>query len=241
MDSPSRANASAGAGASTRDELFDYWNHNAQHHPRVLGAVPAGCVSALDIGCGDGLLVRKLARRVGSVVGVDRSPEMVRLARARAGEASNTRFLAADFVKSRAETGSEAEAGTDTGSGEEIGGREDIGTGYGFVCAVTVVHHVGFTAATGAMTEALAPGGRLVVVGIAADSTRFDRALGMAAVCANPVYRRRNGGEGGEPAMPVARPTMSWREVRTESKRLLPGRRYRRHLLWRYSLVWDKP
>lgn len=239
MDSPSSANASAGAsagaGAITRDELFDYWNHNAEHHPRVLGAVPAGCASALDIGCGDGLLVRKLARRVGSVVGVDRSPEMVRLARERVGEVSNTRFLAADFVKSRAETG----AGT--GSGEEIGSREDIGTGYGFVCAVTVVHHVDFTAAIGAMTEALAPSGRLVIVGIAADSTRFDRALGMAAVCANPVYRRRNGGEGGEPAMPVARPTMSWREVRAESKRLLPGRRYRRHLLWRYSLVWDKP
>ena len=25
------------------------------------------------------------------------------------------------------------------------------------------------------------------------------------------------------------------------ARRLLPGARYRRHLLWRYSLLWAKP
>ena len=34
---------------------------------------------------------------------------------------------------------------------------------------------------------------------------------------------------------------MTWREVRAEAARLLPGVRYRRHLLWRYSLIWQKP
>jgi len=34
---------------------------------------------------------------------------------------------------------------------------------------------------------------------------------------------------------------MTWREVRAEAARLLPGVRYRRHLLWRYSLRWQKP
>ncbi|MCF3962804.1 class I SAM-dependent methyltransferase [Streptomyces fuscigenes] len=210
---------------STGRALHDYWNHNAEHHPRVLDAVPEGCTSALDVGCGEGLLVRKLARRVRTVVGVDRSPEMVRLARERAAEAPNARFVAADFVKGREERASAAE----------------IGRGYGFVCAVTVVHHAGFAEAVEAMTSLLAPGGRLVIVGIAADGTPFDRALGLAAVAANPVYRRLHGGEGGMDGMPVARPTMSWRQVREESKLLLPGRRYRRHLLWRYSLMWDKP
>ena len=34
---------------------------------------------------------------------------------------------------------------------------------------------------------------------------------------------------------------MTWAQVRETAARLLPGVRYRRHLLWRYSLVWTKP
>ena len=34
---------------------------------------------------------------------------------------------------------------------------------------------------------------------------------------------------------------MTWAEVRTAARGLLPGVRYRRHLLWRYSLLWRKP
>jgi hypothetical protein len=34
---------------------------------------------------------------------------------------------------------------------------------------------------------------------------------------------------------------MTWDEVRVGALRLLPGVRYRRHMLWRYSLMWRKP
>ncbi|WSX58418.1 class I SAM-dependent methyltransferase [Streptomyces sp. NBC_00986] len=60
-----------------------YWNHNVHYHPVVVDAVPDSCRAALDVGCGDGLLARKLASRAGFVTGVDRSPQMIRLARAR--------------------------------------------------------------------------------------------------------------------------------------------------------------
>jgi hypothetical protein len=33
---------------------------------------------------------------------------------------------------------------------------------------------------------------------------------------------------------------MSWRQVRAAAA-ALPGFRYRRHLLWRYSLLWQRP
>ena len=49
------------------------------------------------------------------------------------------------------------------------------------------------------------------------------------------VYRR------GESGAPIVDPEMSWREVRAAAARTLPGVRYRRHLLWRYSLLWRKP
>jgi hypothetical protein len=47
-------------------------------------------------------------------------------------------------------------------------------------------------------------------------------------------------GQGG-PGAPIMDPQMTWAEVRATARRLLPGVRYRRHLLFRYSLVWRKP
>jgi hypothetical protein len=34
---------------------------------------------------------------------------------------------------------------------------------------------------------------------------------------------------------------MTWAQIRTTARRLLPAVRYRRRLLWRYSLPWTKP
>ena len=40
-----------------------YWNHNVHYQPVILNAVPPGCRTALDVGCGDGLLASRLAAR----------------------------------------------------------------------------------------------------------------------------------------------------------------------------------
>ncbi len=73
---------------------------------------------------------------------------------------------------------------------------------FDFACANTALHHMDFAAALTAMARLLRPGGRLAVVGLAAN-----RSIGGRAA----------------------------------ASRLLPGVRYRRHLLWRYSLLWRKP
>lgn len=192
-----------------------YWNHNVHYHPVVVDAVPEGCRTALDVGCGDGLLARKLAGRAGSVTGVDRSPEMIRLARADVPE--NVTFVEADYLD----------------------GSLDDGT-YDFVCAVAVVHHTEFDNAVARLVSLLAPGGRLVIVGLAYNKTFLDW---MISGCGLPVSRflaRRHGGKLGPVGMPVEDTLMSWGEAREDVRRLLPGARYRRRLLWRYIAVWDK-
>ena len=40
-----------------------YRNHNVRCRRVITGAVPPGCGAAIDAGCGDGLLTRKLAGR----------------------------------------------------------------------------------------------------------------------------------------------------------------------------------
>ncbi|WP_409186430.1 class I SAM-dependent methyltransferase [Amycolatopsis sp. VS8301801F10] len=188
-----------------------YWNTNVARHPDILRAVPAGCSTALDVGCGDGLLVRKLASVVPSVTGIDKSPQMVAQARSLSGDC----FVEGDFLTA------------------------DLGA-YDFICSVATVHHVDFEAALTRMRDLLNPGGALVVVGLARDASATDWATTIATapiVRVTKTLRRAHGPDG----MPVLRPQMSYREVRTTAARLLPGVRYRRHVLRRYSLTWRKP
>jgi hypothetical protein len=60
-------------------------------------------------------------------------------------------------------------------------------------------------------------------------------------VPATRLSRWRRGGEHDPPGMSVQDPDITWGEVRRAAQHLLPGCRFRRHLLWRYSLVWEKP
>ncbi|SFO81274.1 class I SAM-dependent methyltransferase [Amycolatopsis rubida] len=190
---------------------MSYWTTNVARHPGILRAVPRGCSTALDVGCGDGLLVRKLALVVPEVSGIDKSAEMVTQARSRSGDT----FVEGDFLSA------------------------DLGT-YDFICSAAAIHHLDFEAALTRMRDMLRPGGALVVVGLARDASATDWAATIAAapiVRTVKTVRRAHGPEG----MPTVQPRMSYREVRTAARRLLPGVRYRRHVLRRYSLTWQKP
>jgi ubiquinone/menaquinone biosynthesis C-methylase UbiE len=191
-----------------------YWNHNVHYQPLILGAVPPGCGQALDVGCGDGLLARRLAERCAEVTGIDRDPRMIAVARAR--EPGRTRFIEADFLTYPLAPDS-----------------------FDFACANTSLHHMDFAAALTAMARVLRPGGRLAVIGLAADKSLADLLAAAPGVPVNLFYRAIY--RQGESGAPIMDPQMTWREVRAEAARLLPGVRYRRHLLWRYSLRWQKP
>ncbi|RPE40891.1 methyltransferase family protein [Streptomyces sp. Ag109_O5-1] len=194
-----------------------YWNHNVHYHPLVLDAVPDGCRTALDVGCGDGLLAAKLATRAESVTGVDRSAEMIRQAGKR--DAGNVTFLEGDYLDDAL-----------------------LGEGsYDFVSAVAVIHHAPFDDAIDRLVSLLAPGGRLVIVGMAFNHTPLDWVISGCGVPASRLNALLRGGKRAPAGMPVEDSPMHWGEVRQATAHLLPGRRYRRRLLWRYTAVWDKP
>ena len=135
-----------------------YWNHNVHYQPVILAAVPAGCGPALDVGCGDGMLACRLADRCDEVTGIDRDPRMIALARSRehgAREHGRTRFIEADFLTHPFPAAS-----------------------FDFVCANTSLHHMDFAAALTVMARVLKPGGRLAVIGLAADKSLADRLAG---------------------------------------------------------------
>ena len=194
----------------------DYWNHNVHYQRVILGAVPDRCGAALDVGCGDGLLVRKLAGRCASVTGIDRDAPILARAREHPGRPANAVFVEGDFLKHPFEEGS-----------------------FDFACANTSLHHMDFGAALAKMARLLRPGGRLAVVGVARHGSPADWLIDPAGIPLDRYHKLIRGQ--GSPGAPVMEPEMSWSQVRKAAARVLPGARYRRHLLWRYSLTWTKP
>ena len=110
---------------------------------------------------------------------------------------------------------------------------------FDFACANTSLHHMDFAAALAAMARALRPGGRLAVIGLAAHGSFGDYLADAPGIPVGLAYRAVHGK--GDPGAPIKDPEMTWAEVRAAARRLLPGVRYRRHLLFRYSLLWSKP
>ncbi|QKG27368.1 class I SAM-dependent methyltransferase [Actinomadura verrucosospora] len=197
----------------------EYWNHNTHYHGVVLRNVPRGCGEALDVGCGDGLLARRLAPRAQHVTGLDRSAEMVVRAKTLSEGFGNVDFVEAGLLE------------------YDLPERY-----YDFVCCVAAIHHMDFAAGMAAMRDAVRPGGALVVIGLANNAGTKDFLYGAAGLPGHLLQSRvLKRGSAGEPGAPLADPDMTWGEVRDEAARLLPGAVFRRHLLWRYSIVWHRP
>jgi SAM-dependent methyltransferase len=116
---------------------------------------------------------------------------------------------------------------------------------FDLVTAVASLHHMGTEAGLSRMAELLRPGGVLAVIGLARCGWSLpDLALELPAAIGNriellrhrPVRRKA----GYQPPV-VWPPAETYRQIRGLAARLLPGMRYRRHLLWRYSICWQKP
>jgi SAM-dependent methyltransferase len=197
------------------------WNHNNHYHRLVFGAIPASCDSALDVGCGTGRLTRELRRVIPHVTGVDRDQQSIAVARSRAGDIE---YRCGDFLDLPLRPG-----------------------GFGLVTAVASLHHMNTAAALNRMREQLRPGGVLVVIGLARDGwSPVDLAFEFPAAVDHRIQRSRHrprshgGADGYQPPV-VWPPAETYQQVRRLAGTLLPGARYRRHLLWRYSICWVKP
>ena len=192
------------------------WNHNIHYYPVVLAAVPPGCGTALDVGCGEGLLTRELRAVVPSVTGIDLNGPGLELARVQAGD-TGIEYVQDDFRS-----------------------HPFAPASFDLITSVAVLHHMDTAAALERMSELLRPGGVLATVGLPRPRRPHDIPYELAGLVMHRWHgRRRTHWE--HPSPMVWPPPDTYADVRRTAERLLPGVRLRRHVLWRYSLVWTKP
>lgn len=191
------------------------WNHNIHFHRVVMDAIPVGARSALDVGTGNGLLARDLRDRLPDVTAVDVDATVLAEAAAEHGD---------DIVWTHADVMS-----------------HDFGRSFDVVASIATLHHFPrLDDALVRLRELTAPGGVLVVVGLAEDSSVLDRLRGLAGAVQHQYFARtRNVWEHTAPT--VWPPPHTYADVRASAERVLPLARWRRYALWRYSLTWQRP
>jgi ubiquinone/menaquinone biosynthesis C-methylase UbiE len=192
------------------------WNHNLHYHPLLLAWVPIPCSAALDVGCGDGVFTRKLSEQTKETIGIDRSHEMIGIARRSAGALQNVTFVEGDFLDYPLSEAS-----------------------FDFIVAIAVIHHMPLEVALRRMSDLLRPGGVLAVLGLGRAGSIIDVFIRAPAIPANWLLRIRKGWWN-SPA-PVTQPLMTYSEIKQVARAVLPGAVVRRRLFFRYSLRWRKP
>ena len=202
------------------------WNHNNHYHPYLLGNLPHQCAQSLEIGCGAGAFARLLAARSQYVLALDLSPEMIRIARERSADFPNIEYRVADVL----EWPFPAEQ-------------------FDCIASIATLHHLPLDTMLAKIKTALKPGGTLLVLDLFNAKEPGDFLVGAIAFPINILMSmgkaHRSSASQGE--------RLAWNEhsqhdhyldipsVRRICREILPGAIIKRHLFWRYSIVWQKP
>lgn len=201
------------------------WNHNDHYHSFLLDQLPTHCSNALEIGCGAGTFSRLLADRADHVLALDLSPQMIRLAEKASTAYTNIDFRVADIL-------------TEALPAEH----------FDCIATIATLHHLSLGEILIKMERALKPGGALIILDLYKSATLSDILTSLAALPIDAAMRMIWNGRVRQPqAMREAWAAhtpheryLTLAQIRQSCARILPGAQVRKHLFWRYSIVWKK-
>ena len=209
------------------------WTQNNHYHNVLLRHIPNGCQNALEVGCGTGAFARRLAERARHVVALDLSPEMIRVARSGSTEFPNLEFHVADAMS-----------------------WDFPAAHFDCIATIATLHHLPLREMILKLKAALKPGGVLIVLdlfeaerNLLTAAGLLDTFLNLVAMGVSVSLRLIQNGRLKPPREVRAAwaaheqhdsyPKMS--EIRELCAEILPRAKIKKHLLWRYSIVWQKP
>jgi len=199
------------------------WSHNDAYAGFVMrharAARRSGGTVAVDVGCGTGNLLERLATVFPNAHGLEPDAETARIA--------ERRF---------AHTAVQVEA--------RAFGPEPADS-YDLIVFVASLHHMPLRSALQQARAAVRPGGRIVIVGVAREDSQDAVRTGLSVVL-NPLVGliRHPARAAVVPAhmqAPTADPAETFDEIRDVASDVLPGVKVRRRLFWRYTAHWCAP
>ena len=198
-------------------EQLPFWNHNGAYYPWVREKLGQR-LRILDVGCGEGTLVRYLSGGERQVMGLDPAPHCIQRAREQAGADSGIQYLQNSF--------------------EEWEGTPESWDGVVFVASL---HHMDAEKAVDKAKGLLCKGGMLLVVGLAAPSNAADWLVECGRVVPAWIGSRLHHMETSEElGVPTSYALPGMAQVRRLVREQLPGGELRYGLYYRYLLFWTK-
>lgn len=120
---------------------------------------------------------------------------------------------------------------------------------FDFICSIATLHHLDQRELLPKIKDALKPRGVFVILDLVESSGLPDRILDVIALGASSGLRLVRNGR----LQPPPQVRKAWeqhgkhdhystiKQVRALADEILPGANVKRHLLWRYTLVYRKP
>lgn len=201
------------------------WDHNRHYYPLMTRLAAKGsCETAVEVGCGTGEMARMLACRFTRVIGIDLSEGMLERAKKAGGD--NIQYLHRDVM-----------------AHAFVSGETDC------IISAATAHHLPCREFLNKAKNALAPGGRLIILDLYKRASLAELLLAAIAIPANAVMNIIRNGR----VALTKKEREAWRhhakhdrymtiaEIRREAGKLLPGAKIRRLFYWRYLLYYEKP
>jgi len=120
---------------------------------------------------------------------------------------------------------------------------------FDFICTIATLHHLDQRELLPKIRHALKPRGVLVILDLVQSSTAVERMLDVIGLGVSSGLRLIHNGR----LQPPPEVRKAWeqhgkhdhyatvKQMRTLADEILPGASVKRHLLWRYTLVYQKP
>lgn len=209
-----------------RIALYDMemWNHNNHYHSFLLKQLPNRGKIALDIGCGTGEFSRLLAQRFEEVIAIDLSPNTIQIARQRSQNYGNINYRVADILSWKLPL-------------EQ----------FDAIVSIATLHHLPIENLLPNLKAALKSGGKLVILDLLQNESFRDFLNDSIAVPLNKLFLLQNRHIKQPPEAIAAMKEhlrtdefLTLSQVKQTYLNLLNKAKIRRHLFWRYSVVWRK-
>jgi 2-polyprenyl-3-methyl-5-hydroxy-6-metoxy-1,4-benzoquinol methylase len=193
------------------------WNHSIQYHRVLIEAIPPNATRVLDVGCGEGLLVRQLKAKIPalSIAGIDPDQTSIERARNASPNATDITYICDDIRAHTFTAGS-----------------------FDAIVSVNTIHHMDIAEALRRFSELVRPGGTIGIIGVPRRRLIQDSPFYVWMFLGH-LFRILP--QGWDHGAPVLLPKESAAEIRKVVRAVLPGAKFRRRVLARYTIIWHKP
>ena len=204
---------------------IEQWNHNNHYHRFLLKQLPPQCQTILDLGCGVGEFSRLLSVRAEKVIALDLSPQSIEIAKQRSRQFNNIDYRVADISNWKFPL-----------------------SYFDAIVSIATVHHLSLTELLPKIKAALKPGGVLVVLDLVENNNLQDILNDASAVPLNWwLLKTKNNNIKISPEANAAMKEhlrtdeyLNLSQVKNIYSQFLTAPKIRKHLFWRYSVVWQK-